>query len=207
MRTCLPFQGEKIIKYGIIKVRKIISGTLLKDFVIICSIKSYLINTNHPKIIVYFFDHEGGVFMTMSQFAEHAIAVSNNSVGGITNLELQKVLYFAIGEYILDHGIDEVVREVYDEPFEAWPYGPVVRSEYFANRNFGRFRIRRDVEPNENYEAFNDYIIDNASRNVTDLVNESHRHGTWLNNREAILQHQTVTYSLEDIENDFIINV
>lgn len=141
--------------------------------------------------------------MVMQRFADHVIAVSNKYVGGISNLQLQKVMYFALGEYIKDCGIDELVREIYTEPFEAWPYGPVIRTEYFRNRLYGRYNIQREALPQADYQVFNAYIQDNVLKNITELVEESHDHPTWFNNREAILQHHVVVYDLEDIANDF----
>ncbi|HDH4577414.1 TPA: hypothetical protein PI184_002771, partial [Staphylococcus aureus] len=86
--------------------------------------------------------------MGMSSLASHTINVANNSRGRITNLELQKVLYFIIGDYISNHGIDEFIRNVYDERMEAWQYGPVLRSEYFKNSIYGSTKIRRNPEYN-----------------------------------------------------------
>jgi|SRR5690625_1747381 len=141
--------------------------------------------------------------MSMREFADHVIAISNEFANGITNLELQKVMYFVLGDYINTHGIDEKTDEIYDEPFEAWPYGPVIRSEYFRNRKYGRYNILRQVTPSETYKDFNDLIIKHTNRPITEMVKESHEHSTWLNNREAILMHDLVEYNLEDLENDF----
>ncbi len=141
--------------------------------------------------------------MGMREFADHVIAVSNEFANGVTNLQLQKVMYFALGEYINTHGIDDLVLDVYDESFEAWPYGPVVRSEYFRNRSFGRYKIRRAAQSIEMYTDLNDFILNALRKEINDLVEESHLHNTWLQNREAILKHELVEYDLEDIVNDF----
>lgn len=141
--------------------------------------------------------------MGMREFANHVISIANEFANGVTNLQLHKVMYFAIGYYINNNGIDNIVREVYDEPFEAWPYGPVVRSEYFRNRSYGRYNIRRSAENEEGYAVFNEFILEALDININDLVEESHRHSTWLHNREAILRHELVEYELEDILNDF----
>lgn len=141
--------------------------------------------------------------MTMPQFANHVISVARDSVGGISNLQLQKVIYFTLGQYIRDNGIDDLVEEIYTERFEAWQYGPVIRSEYFRNKEYGRYRIRRDTEINPQYHDFNGYIRDNAKRSVSELVDDSHSRPTWYKNREAILSNERIFYSLEDLENDF----
>lgn len=112
-------------------------------------------------------------------------------------------MYFVLGEYIRDNGIDELVVEIYDEPFEAWPYGPVVRSEYFRHKAFGRYAIQSKGRYLERYAEFDDYIRRYLNVPVTRLVDESHRHRTWSDNREAILLNNRIEYTLEDLVNDF----
>ncbi|MET3657804.1 hypothetical protein [Sporosarcina psychrophila] len=141
--------------------------------------------------------------MGMREFADHVVSVSNEFADGVTNLQLQKVMYFALGNYISARGIDDVVIDIYDEAFEAWPYGPVVRSEYFRNRSFGRYNIRRAGQPFAMYDNLNDFILHALEEDINDLVEESHLHNTWLINKEAILRHELVEYNLEDIVDDF----
>ncbi|MFD2681197.1 Panacea domain-containing protein [Bacillus seohaeanensis] len=142
--------------------------------------------------------------MTMRQFADHVIAVSNKSANGISNLQLQKVMYFALGDYIKEYGIDSTVREIYTEPFQAWTYGPVVESEYHRYKKYGRFSIMDKGTYNDQYEIFNDYIVKYLGHSVNDLVEESHSHSTWYKNRQSILLQKNVEYRIQDLENDFV---
>ncbi|MRG86718.1 Panacea domain-containing protein [Salinibacillus xinjiangensis] len=141
--------------------------------------------------------------MTMRQFADHVIAVSNTNASGISNLELQKVMYFALGEYIKEHGLNDTVFEIYTEPFQAWPYGPVIKTEYFRHKKYGRYSIRDDGEYNPAYSEFDELIRKNLRKSVSQLVEESHNHATWLNNKQSILQNIPVRYTLEDLNRDF----
>lgn len=142
--------------------------------------------------------------MSMREFAQHVIKVGNEYAGGISNLQLQKIMYFALGDYIKDHGIeDEVVQDIYDEPFQAWTYGPVVETEYHRYKKYGRYFIRESGQENELYEDLNDYITEYLDWSVTDLVEESHKHSTWSDNMQLILQKENVEYDLEDLEYDF----
>ena len=53
----------------------------------------------------------------------------------VTNLRLQKLLYFAQGWSLARYG-----KPLFDAPIEAWKFGPVVRevyNEYSANRANG----------------------------------------------------------------------
>jgi uncharacterized phage-associated protein len=49
----------------------------------------------------------------------------------ITNLDLQKIVYFLHGHFLRKHGIPLVASE-----FEAWPYGPVHKTLYDAFRSY-----------------------------------------------------------------------
>jgi uncharacterized phage-associated protein len=42
--------------------------------------------------------------------------------GDVSNMKLQKLLYFAQGRFLAQNGIP-----LFDNPIEAWNHGPVVR--------------------------------------------------------------------------------
>lgn len=140
--------------------------------------------------------------MSMERFTDHIISVANNS-GGITNLQLHKVAYFCLGDYISTYGIDDLVQRIYDEKFEAWPYGPVIRTQYFNNRRFGRYTIKRTGTYYNEYSVFDELIAKYINKPISSLVEKSHMHSTWFENRDSILRHKKVTYSLKDLQNDF----
>ena len=50
----------------------------------------------------------------------------------MTNLRLQKLLYFAQGWHLARFG-----RPLFDASIEAWPYGPVVPEVYRAYKEYG----------------------------------------------------------------------
>ena len=52
---------------------------------------------------------------------------------GIDQMKLQKLLFYT-------HGYNLAIREapLFEQDFEAWPWGPVVRDIYFQTRAFGR---------------------------------------------------------------------
>jgi uncharacterized phage-associated protein len=54
----------------------------------------------------------------------------------LTNLKLQKLLYFAQGEYLKKTG-----KPLFEDEIVAWQYGPVVRSVYDAYKGCGAFPI------------------------------------------------------------------
>lgn len=63
----------------------------------------------------------------------------------VTNLKLQKILYFLYGFYYF-----VTKDELFDEEFEAWAYGPVVRKSYVDYSMFGA----EAIPPHNNYINF-----------------------------------------------------
>lgn len=63
----------------------------------------------------------------------------------MTNLRVNKLLYFAQGECLRELG-----HPLFDDGIEAWTYGPVVPCVYKAYKHFGREPIKDDAEVSEN---------------------------------------------------------
>jgi len=139
----------------------------------------------------------------MNNFAEHIIAVANNNSYGITNLQLQKIMYFAIIDGISEGIItSEFVENFYDEDFEAWLYGPVIPSVYRFFKKYGATYIIEHYELKSCFNCLNDIINNLLQVKAFDLVDESHTHRLWKNNKETIMEKRINTgikYSLEDL--------
>lgn len=145
--------------------------------------------------------------MSMRKFAEHIVSVAHNNGKDISNLMLQKVMFFSIGLYIRERKcLDELIENMYDVPFEKWKYGPVVESVYYEYNQFGRESIEGSgAESNEMFEDFNEIITRLLEKDVFQLVNLSHRLPSWANFEEEILNREFVEpYSLEEILKDFV---
>ena len=103
------------------------------------------------------------------------IQAESNSGDGMTNLRLNKLLYFAQGQ-----ALSKLDRPLFDEQIEAWDLGPVVASVYHSYKGFGKNPIE-DVPPQR--ESFSDeeymLLLDvyNAARSMStsELVNISHK--------------------------------
>ncbi|MBJ7633923.1 Panacea domain-containing protein [Weissella confusa] len=85
--------------------------------------------------------------MTNERNAYDAIDVANYVIlkskvfnDKITNLKLQKVLYFLQAAFLT-----EVHKSLIKEPFERWSYGPVVPEVYKFFRKFGSNQIKTPV--------------------------------------------------------------
>ena len=63
----------------------------------------------------------------------------------MTNLRLQKILYFAQGHYLAKYG-----TPLFDSEFEAWDYGPICPAIYHRYSKFKRNGITDEEQPFEN---------------------------------------------------------
>jgi uncharacterized phage-associated protein len=54
----------------------------------------------------------------------------------LSNLKLQKLLYYAQGHHLAEHG-----RPLFTEPIQAWSHGPVVPQVYHEFKRFGSASI------------------------------------------------------------------
>lgn len=110
--------------------------------------------------------------------ASQAFVGDNKEREGITNLKLQKVLYFAQAYYL-----SKVGKPLFSDNIEAWEYGPVIPSIYHKFKSKGSNPIiceedksSLSLEDKETlkkvWETFGGY---SASR----LVDIAHAHTPW----------------------------
>lgn len=93
----------------------------------------------------------------------------------ISNLRLQKILYFVEGEYY-----KQKKYWLTDADFYAWPFGPVNREVYGEYYVYGGGLIYEQPMGfvDENVKNVIDPIIEKyANMSTTDLVNFSHKNG------------------------------
>jgi len=71
--------------------------------------------------------------LSARKVAEYFLAKADESVGdGITNLKLQKLVYYAQGYHLALHG-----TPLFRERIEAWEHGPVVPELYRQYKQWG----------------------------------------------------------------------
>lgn len=73
----------------------------------------------------------------------------------ITNLQLQKILYFTWIDYYRDTG----TRLFDDQPFEAWKYGPVISKVYLEYKSNMARPIFLTKEPDEDMSAVSEHLL------------------------------------------------
>lgn len=99
----------------------------------------------------------------------------------LTNLKLQKILYFAQVEFL-----KETNKPLFDEPIEAWQYGPVVRNVYEWLKGCGAYVVTDFDVILENTENLPDNIKEFLDRiwnkyqkySAWGLVEETHKKGS-----------------------------
>lgn len=138
--------------------------------------------------------------MTMRDFANHILAVAYENNLSVSNLHLQKVMYFAMIDQKDNY---DLLAQMYDEPFYVWRYGPVIPKIYRKFRIYGASSIIEKGERNSKYSIFDKSIIKLLHEEPHLLIDESRKHNHWLSNRDKIIKGiSNVKYSLDQILNE-----
>lgn len=123
----------------------------------------------------------------------------------ITNLELQKYLYFVNAKFLYESG-----QPLFEEPIEKWKFGPVVSEVYHQYKHNKGNKITElsqhesiifadnGITIEHNYfdeksipdcikESIEESIEKLSSYDSFELVEETHKHSEWKNDEEKIL--------------------
>lgn len=143
--------------------------------------------------------------MSVERLGNHILAVANRSDRSVTNLQLQKVLFFTVGMSIRhDENEIEFFNNLYNNDFEKWRYGPVVPSLYFDFNIYGNRPIENRGNYEEDYERFNNLILNLLDIDVYRLVALSHEMDAWSDHEPAIMNGDFVApYTFDEILRDF----
>lgn len=142
----------------------------------------------------------------METLIEHILYIAYKNNRNLTQLQLQKVAYFAFG-YLVKKDYHDLAKKLYqEEQFEAWMYGPVLANAY---KKYKKYRNMPILEEGKKDEILNDVenlnsIIDILIRkDVFDLVNVSHNHKFWQMNKNRILNNEKPIYSYDTLRREF----
>lgn len=138
--------------------------------------------------------------MTMLNFANHILAVVYENNLSVSNLGLQKVMYFAMREQKNNY---KLLNQMYDEPFYIWRYGPIVPKIYRKYRIYGASSIIEKGQKSDEYSIFDESIIKLLKEDLFTLIDKSREHKFWQKNKDKIVKGTSdVKYELDDILND-----
>ena len=136
--------------------------------------------------------------------AKYVIEGSKKTEGCITNLKLQKLLY-----YIQGYTLKETREHAFDDDIVNWAYGPVIQDVYYRYCPYVSDAIDENYEDDpellkfQKNKEFKDLrqIIDSVLRNAKDngafeLVRMSHSEDPWKNTKqnEIISQNEIYDY-------------
>ncbi|HOX41197.1 MAG TPA: DUF4065 domain-containing protein [bacterium] len=79
--------------------------------------------------------------VTYEDVANFFIALANETGDIITNLKLQKLVYYAQAWYLANYK-----KPLFDEDFEAWIHGPVIPDLYHKYKSFGYSPIETKID-------------------------------------------------------------
>lgn len=126
--------------------------------------------------------------------ASQAFVGDNKEHEGITNLKLQKVLYFAQAYYLSKLG-----KPLFSDKIEAWEYGPVVPSIYHKFKSEGSNPIicekDRSSISDEDKEILKRVWGTFGGYSASKLVDIAHAHAPWKEASETpskIISHKSI---------------
>lgn len=120
---------------------------------------------------------------TLSCFdiAEYFIQLANDTGSFISNLKLQKLVYYAQAWHLALYG-----EPLFDEDFEAWVHGPVIPQLYQEYKKFGWHPIEQEVKPDlpSNIKEFLDELaLEYFAVDAYELEQMTHIEAPWIKAR------------------------
>ena len=134
--------------------------------------------------------------------SKYIIKRCNETGYTISNLKLQKILYFVQAEFLVCTG-----RVCFPENIQAWDFGPVVPEVYHRYKAYGSAsipylagaeRVRRICT--EDKEIINGIVDEGSLYTANQLVEITHNQAPW---REAYMPYRSNIISKEAIQNYF----
>lgn len=115
--------------------------------------------------------------------ARYIIAFAQYTGDVVTNLKLQKLLYYAQAWFLVNND----GKKLFPEDIEAWQYGPVVPSVYKKYKSFGRNPIEIDCNfekdfehlPKNIREYLSEFCEKFLSLSAAELVGMTHQETPW----------------------------
>ena len=137
--------------------------------------------------------------MSIKELAEHIIYVAHKNKKSITNLQLQKILYFSLRYSVPEIGLRAAIQ-TYDEPFITTKYGPLIKSQYQRFFGYGSSPIIGDATQHEEYNALNKMILELLNKDVFALVKSSQLNDFWKRHEEEIVKEGlAIQYPIEAV--------
>jgi uncharacterized phage-associated protein len=131
-------------------------------------------------------------FQSYEDVSNYFIALSNESGSFISNLKLQKLMYYFQAWYYA-----AFEEKLFDKDFQAWVHGPVIPDLYHKYKHFGYKPIQKDLGE-DTVKMFRESFNDDEQNFLNDIENFyfpkegfelerlTHREDPWLNARKGL---------------------
>ena len=138
---------------------------------------------------------------TAAKVAEYIIHEAQKREKPVTNIKLQKLLYFTQGSYLAKHK-----KKAFEDNIIAWKYGPVIKDIYYKYSLYGA----KPIIVVEEYDSKISLMLINAidivlesflDVNQTDLIEETIKPGSPWSYTDI-----DDVISVDDIKDYFLIN-
>lgn len=153
--------------------------------------------------------------------ANYVILKSQEYEDTITNLKIQKILYFLQGAFLIENN-----RSLIEQPFERWKYGPVIHDVYTTFSQFGYNKIDEpvpkynidtskgfkvistpfdeDIIDGDDKDLIDRYYLQMVGKNVSELVELTHEQKEWSQYNDGRIANQMAPdYTNEEIKSAF----
>jgi len=125
-----------------------------------------------------------------TQIADYLLAECRERGELLTNLKLQKLLYYAQAWYLVLRG-----APLFNEDFRAWVHGPVLLSQYHRFKDYQWRQIteeicRPDNLPDDVVDHLNEVVDVFGSETAVALELMTHREKPWLDARGNLAAHE-----------------
>ncbi|MBD5855127.1 Panacea domain-containing protein [Lactococcus lactis] len=153
--------------------------------------------------------------------ANFVINFANAEGSPVSNLQLQKILYFIQTAFLVEHG-----NPIINGNFSRWQYGPVLQEVYSSYRDNGAAEIN-DLAINVTKDSHDQYMMVSVeptneeslgsseaftrlqeitrrliARDPWELVQVSHQQSIWEKYEKQIAVHMAPDYENSEIENE-----
>lgn len=132
---------------------------------------------------------KGGVIMNNGKYdykiiCDYIIGYCQLYGNSITNLQLQKILYYVQGYFLKDYGYP-----AFDADIEAWQYGPVVPEAYYDFCSNGKNPLYINnpeysvdkIQSKENRKLINNIVDKCIKMSIGNLIEKTHSELPWKN--------------------------
>lgn len=148
----------------------------------------------------------------------YVINYSNLNLNGISNLKLQKILYFIQAQFLI-----ETNKPCFEEKIEAWNFGPVIPEAYLEFERFGASNIPlistyleydknnlwnaeiktfdKNVILNKHRTMINNILDIFSNYSATDLLELTHNQSPW---KEAYIPKERKEITVNSIKKYFV---